>query len=76
MRVCVSVVINMHSHTCAFIAVVLKIDRCTCTYILWKYSIHGLHTREERKVVSWREVPSYLSIVKFILRTDIKFGGC
>jgi hypothetical protein len=43
MRVCVPVVINMHSHTCAFIVVVLKIDRCT---------------REERKVLSWREVPS------------------
>lgn len=38
MRICVPVVINMHSHTCAFIAVVLKIDRCICTDILCKYS--------------------------------------
>jgi hypothetical protein len=54
MRVCVLVVINMHSHTCAFIAVVLKIDRCTYTYILWKYSkVYGLYTREESKVLSW-----------------------
>jgi hypothetical protein len=49
MWVCVPVVINMHSHTCAFIAVVLKIDRCTCTYILWKYSkgIRPIYKRRE-----------------------------
>ncbi len=49
MRVCVPVVINMHSHTCAFIAVVFKIDRCTCTYILWKYSkgIWPIYKRRE-----------------------------
>jgi hypothetical protein len=66
MRVCVPVVIKMHSHTCAFMAVVLKIDRCICTYILWKYSkgmqpiykriakVCTLYAREERKVLSWR----------------------
>lgn len=58
MRICVPVVINMHSHTCAFIAVVLKIDRCICTDILCKYSkLCSLYTRKERKVLSWREVP-------------------
>jgi hypothetical protein len=36
--VCVLVVINMHSYTCALKAVVMKRDRCIYKNIVWKYS--------------------------------------
>ncbi len=51
MWVCVLVVINMHSYTCALKAVVMKRDRCIYKNIVWKYSnfVCSPCTREERK---------------------------